>query len=198
MSFDYIEYWDKNYKAGGTSGSGSYGNLADFKAEVVNNLITKNQIQTVIEFGCGDGNQLSLMQFAKYLGLDVASSSIRLCTEKFKDDETKSFMLYTPSAFTNRGFMQADMVICLDVLYHITDDADFMATLSDLFKASTNLVVLYTKLTTGNELQVIPTIKDRDIFGCLSKYSDFHVEAIIPQRYKNMSSADFIILRKSV
>jgi 2-polyprenyl-3-methyl-5-hydroxy-6-metoxy-1,4-benzoquinol methylase len=198
MSFDYIEYWDKNYKAGGTSGSGSYGILADFKAEVVNNLITKNQIQTVIEFGCGDGNQLSLMQYAKYLGLDVASSSIRLCTEKFKDDETKSFMLYTPSAFTNRGFMQADMVICLDVLYHITDDADFMATLSDLFKASTNLVVLYTKLTTGNELQVIPTIKDRDIFGCLSKYSDFYVEAIIPQQYKNMSSADFIILRKSV
>lgn len=29
--FDYKAYWENNYAQGGTSGSGSYGVLADFK-----------------------------------------------------------------------------------------------------------------------------------------------------------------------
>lgn len=196
MSFNYIDYWENTYKTGGNSGQGSYGVLAEFKAEVINWLMKKNNVQRVIEFGCGDGHQLQFMEYPEYLGLDVSPSSVRLCAEKFALDSTKSFMHYLPGAFVNRGFIQADLVVCLDVLYHITDEEDFRATLSDIFASATNLVVLYTRITDGTEKQVVNTIKDRDIMGYLAGYPDFHVEEIIPQRHKELSSADFIILRK--
>jgi hypothetical protein len=52
------EYWKERYAAGGSSGAGSYNKLAEFKAEVINDFVVRNQVQTVIEYGCGDGNQL--------------------------------------------------------------------------------------------------------------------------------------------
>ncbi|GAA0356844.1 class I SAM-dependent methyltransferase [Bacillus horti] len=196
MSFNYIKYWENTYQTGGTSGDGSYGVLAAFKAEVINTLCLKHGVQKVIEFGCGDGNQLQLMNYPEYLGLDVASSSIKLCAEKFKEDDSKSFLQYVPGAFVNKGFLQADLVVCLDVLYHITDEEDFKATLQDIFQASTQFVILYTRITDGTDPQVIDTIKDRDIMSYLSQFSDFKIVEIIPQRYKELSSADFIIFRK--
>ncbi|MEK3731908.1 MULTISPECIES: class I SAM-dependent methyltransferase [Paenibacillus] len=197
MRFNYIEYWDDNYSNGGTSGRGSYGELADFKAEVVNELVERNGVRTVIEFGCGDGNQLSLMKYPEYLGLDVAASAVQLCTERFKDDPGKRFMQYDPRTFADGKLSKFDMVVCLDVLYHITDDEDFEATLRHIFDSSSDLVVLYTRLTTGKEAHVVDTIKDRDIFGHLRKFPDFSIEAIVPQRYRDQSSSDFIIMRKT-
>lgn len=32
------EYWEQRYAGGGTSGAGSYGKLAEFKAEIINYL----------------------------------------------------------------------------------------------------------------------------------------------------------------
>src|SRR5690348_11631317 len=53
-------YWEQRYLAGGTSGAGSFGRLAQFKAETINAFASRANIQTVIEFGCGDGRQLRL------------------------------------------------------------------------------------------------------------------------------------------
>jgi hypothetical protein len=55
-----LGFWENNYQKGGDSGSGSYDQLAIFKADIINSFIKQNNIKTVIEFGCGDGNQLSL------------------------------------------------------------------------------------------------------------------------------------------
>jgi hypothetical protein len=52
-------YWIARYKRGGDSGRGSYGKLAQFKAGVINKFVEANKINTIIEFGCGDGNQLT-------------------------------------------------------------------------------------------------------------------------------------------
>lgn len=198
MTFNYINFWESNYRDHGTSGAGSYGLLAEFKAEVINALIREFQVKKVLEFGCGDGNQLQYMNYPEYLGLDIAPTAIRLCAEKFSADKTKSFLLYRPGSFYNRGFYQADLCVCLDVLYHITDEPDFQQTLQDIMESSTNLVVLYTKITTGNTPQIVETIRDRDIFQYLSAYPDYELKQIIPQRYPNLSSAEFIILQKQV
>lgn len=42
--FDYKEYWEQTYQSGKTSGRGSYDVLAEFKAEVVNALIQRENI----------------------------------------------------------------------------------------------------------------------------------------------------------
>ncbi|QHW34049.1 class I SAM-dependent methyltransferase [Paenibacillus rhizovicinus] len=197
MGFDYIQYWEDNYKGGGTSGRGSFGELADFKAEVVNGVIAQYGLSRVVEFGCGDGNQLSLMHYPHYLGLDISPTAVQLCAEKYGRDATKSFMLYRPGAFFNRGFLETDLTVCLDVLYHITEEADYRATLRDLFSPKPRVVVIYTRITRQTEPQVVETIRDRDIFHYLAEFEDYYVHELIPQRYKDQSSADFIILRRA-
>ena len=52
------DYWEQRYSSGSNSGDGSRGKLAEFKAEIINSLVKDKKIESVIEFGCGDGNQL--------------------------------------------------------------------------------------------------------------------------------------------
>ncbi|PZT52817.1 class I SAM-dependent methyltransferase [Paenibacillus silvae] len=196
QSFDYIDYWERTYRKGETSGRGSYGVLAEFKAEVVNALIQREGIRRVIEFGCGDGNQLKYMDYGEYLGMDVASASVEHCASMYSDDPSKSFMVYRPGLWVNRGFLQADLTVCLDVLYHITDETDFRQTLHDVLQASTRWVVLYTRLREQEEPGV-RTIQDRNLFHYLFDYPEFKVHEIIRQRYPQQSSADFVILKRT-
>ena len=193
--FDYKKYWQERYCTGETSGLGSYGLLAEYKAEIINDYIKNNDIKSVIEFGCGDGNQLKLMNYEKYWGLDVAKSAIDICRSLFKNDDSKSFMLYDPKYFYNNDFVKADLVVCLDVLYHITDEDEFQKTLHDIFSCSTKYIILYTII---HEYESEPNshIMYRDTMAYLSKIPDFKVERILEQKYKEVSSADFIFMRK--
>ncbi len=86
-------YWEKRYETGGHSGDGSYNKLAEFKAEVLNKFVADNKIKTIIEFGCGDGNQLSLAQYPSYIGFDISKVVITNCTSMFRHDNTKTFKL---------------------------------------------------------------------------------------------------------
>ena len=195
-NFDYKKWWDYNYSVGGTSGSGSYGILAEFKAEIINKIISENKIESVMEFGSGDGNQLTYMDYKNYIGLDISATAIKACEDKFRDDKTKQFQVYDPLHFDDAK-IKADMVVCLDVLYHITDDIDFEKTLDSIFRCSSKYVILYTRITSDNEPYIATTIMDRDILKHIKKYPEFRVNEIIKQRYPDLSSADFIILERS-
>jgi SAM-dependent methyltransferase len=88
-------YWEQRYRIGGTSGSGSSGHLAAFKAEVLNEFIRAEKITTVLEFGCGDGQQLALADYPSYFGLDVSKTSVQLCSERFRGNASKAFVATT-------------------------------------------------------------------------------------------------------
>ena len=60
--FDSGAYWSARYRRGETSGSGSYGENAKYKADFLNGFVQENGINSVIEFGCGDGAQQSKRQ----------------------------------------------------------------------------------------------------------------------------------------
>ena len=96
-NLDYIleksskEYWEHRYATGGNSGSGSYNHLANFKASVINNFVIKNNVNTVIEWGSGDCNQLSLSNYKNYIGYDISQSAIKMCKNKFSKYKTKTF-----------------------------------------------------------------------------------------------------------
>lgn len=87
------KYWENRYASGGNSGAGSYDKFAEFKAEILNDFVTKHDITDVIEFGCGDGNQLVIANYPKYFGFDVSETVIALCKEKFSSDASKTFKL---------------------------------------------------------------------------------------------------------
>jgi SAM-dependent methyltransferase len=84
-------YWDERYRDGGNSGQGSYGKLATYKAEIINDFIVKNNISSCVEFGCGDGNQLQLYKIDNYLGYDISETVLNLCRNKYKNDIGKTF-----------------------------------------------------------------------------------------------------------
>lgn len=138
-------FWERQYEKGGTSGSGSYNRLAEFKAEVLNTFVQEHDIQRIIEFGCGDGNQLSLGRYPTYIGLDVTRSAIALCRRRFADDHNKSFFLYDTASFVdNASVFQADLTMSLDVLYHVVEQPIFEQYLQHLFAASTRYVIIYS------------------------------------------------------
>ncbi len=43
-------YWDMRYRRGGHSGAGSSGHLARFKADIVNRIVRRQGIASVIEY----------------------------------------------------------------------------------------------------------------------------------------------------
>ena len=138
-------YWERNYARGATSGSGSYGSLGEGKSRFINNLVREHAVRSVIEFGCGDGNQLAMAEYPDYVGLDVSRTAIALCQQRFADDPAKSFFLYDGSCFTDRaGVFTADLALSLDVVYHLTEDTVFETYLRHLFAAGQRLVVIYS------------------------------------------------------
>jgi hypothetical protein len=138
------DYWEQRYQAGGNSGGGSYNRLAEFKAEVLNAFLKQHPIKMAMEFGCGDGNQLTLLHYPNYIGLDVSKTVIGQCIARFKADQTKSFFLYDSFAFLDRArIFQADLTLSLDVLFHLVEDEVFEAYMRHLFAASTKYVIIY-------------------------------------------------------
>lgn len=137
-------YWEGNYASGRTSGSGSYGKLAEFKAEVLNSFVKKYKVNSVTEFGCGDGNQLSLAAYPEYIGLDVSNTAIRLCKERFQGDDTKKFFVYDPQILLTRRSYRADLVLSLDVIFHLVENRIFELYMRHLFSASERFVVIYS------------------------------------------------------
>src|SRR5690242_3122883 len=84
-------YWENRYRKNGTSGSGSYGRNAKYKADFLNRFVKDHKIDRVIEFGCGDGNQAMQFHFPNYIGLDVSPTAIEKCIEVCKADPSKKF-----------------------------------------------------------------------------------------------------------
>jgi SAM-dependent methyltransferase len=139
--FHSPHYWDARYAAGGNSGTGSYGDLAKFKASVLNDFIIEQHINSVIEFGCGDGNQLSLSKYPNYLGLDVSPRAVKRCQELFCEDASKRFMMYD-HRYVNAE--KADLALSIDVIYHLVEDPIYVRHMSDLFEAATRSVIIYS------------------------------------------------------
>lgn len=153
-------YWEDRYSKAGNSGAGSYGEVAQFKADVLNRLVAEHGVDRVLELGCGDGGQLALAEYPMYIGLDVAPTAVRLCAEKFTGDLTKSFYLYDSEAFVdNARLFDSDMTISLEVIFHLIEHDVFDRYMRDLFDKSSRLVVIFSSNVDG--ATGVPHYRDR-------------------------------------
>jgi SAM-dependent methyltransferase len=133
------DYWVKRYEKGGNSGPGSYSELAKFKAQVLNAFVAEKGIASVMEFGCGDGNQLELANYPSYRGFDVSPVAVQRCRARFAADSTKRFALVADYAGET-----ADLAMSLDVIYHLVENSVYEAHLRTVFGASTRFVAVYS------------------------------------------------------
>lgn len=135
------DYWNQRYESGGNSGSGSYNRLAEYKASVLNAFVENEKIDLVLEWGCGDGNQLNLANYKRYIGYDVSEKAIEMCKEKFANDKTKQFVCCGNAQFQNE--LKGDLALSLDVIYHLVEDDVFEQYMKRLFESSNKYVCIY-------------------------------------------------------
>jgi SAM-dependent methyltransferase len=146
------DYWENRYASGGTSGAGSYGRQAEWKAEIVNGWVAELGITSVIDLGCGDGNQLSLAKYPRYLGLDPSTTAVRRCIERFREDTTKSFLAYDSASLSDpAGWLRADLALSLEVIFHLIEDEIFADYMTRLFDSAERYVIICSNASDDDE-----------------------------------------------
>lgn len=192
-------YWIKRYDTGGDSGNGSYNQLAEFKADVLNKFVLENGITSVIEYGCGDGNQLGLAQYPKYIGFDVSPNALSRCLKRFSNDETKTFKLVN-----DYDGETAELTLSLDVIYHLIEDGVFVDYMNRLFDSSERFVVIYSSDTDENSKDMPSHVMHRNFSRWIKENkTGWTLVEHIPNMYpfdpdkKSGSFADFFIYAKA-
>ncbi len=162
QKFDSKKYWKKRYLVGGNSGEGSYGKLADWKSHALNDYIATRGIREVLEFGCGDGNQLLALRVSSYTGTDPSPEAINVCISRFRGDPTKSFLCIDPDAFQNNGALASELVLSMEVILHLIEDERYEMYLHNLFSSAEKSVAIFNVATEENNSKMGPHNRFRD------------------------------------
>lgn len=193
------KYWDDRYARGGASGAGSIGKFAAFKAEVINGFVQRHSVQSVIEFGSGDGSQLSIANYPNYLGFDVSAEAIDLCRERFNADASKSF-----KPLVDYAGERADLTLSLDVIYHLVEDDVFESHMRMLFDASQRWVIVYASNHDDTDRAEAAHVRHRHFTRWVeTNRPDWHLRETIPNRYPYTgdfrlgSFSDFFIFERA-
>ena len=123
------------------SGSGSRGSLAKFKIDYINNFIEENNIESMIDFGCGDLQVSSQFNVGNYLGIDIIEHKY---PENIKAKKFKTIV----SRFDNFSHGErVELCTCLDVLYHIlSDEAEYLKnSIQNIINHSSRYIIIYAQ-----------------------------------------------------
>lgn len=198
------EYWKKRYESGGNSGAGSYNRLAVFKADIINDFVKEHHINKIIEWGCGDGNQLKLAQYPKYIGIDVSPRAVSMCRSIFKTDSMKKFYCSTTEKIPSNVICgSADLAMSLDVIYHLVEDNIFEKYMEQLFLSSKKYVCIYSCDFDKKHAQHVRCRKFTDYIE--KNMPDWKLIKKVPNQYpydtkdkNNTSWSDFYFYEKQI
>lgn len=132
------QYWEQRYTNGGDSGAGSRGRLAEWKASQINDFVAEQSIQSVIEFGCGDGQQLALSQYPKYQGYDISPAAVDLCKAKVKRQG------YSIKDLAQYSGQTAQLALSVDVIFHLVDNDEYKQYMQMLTAAADEWLIVYS------------------------------------------------------
>lgn len=178
-------YWETRYRLRGSSGAGSYGEIARAKAEFLNRFCRDHAIREVLEFGCGDGAQLELARYGRYTGVDVSRSAIRRCRKRFAADPTRKFV-----HLDEFGGTKADLVLSLDVLYHLVEDEVFLAHLDAVFAGAVRFAVIFSTNHDDPAASAATHVRHRSFTRiCRQRFPEFE----LVQRPKRESDPEHVV-----
>ena len=132
-----IEIWKNRYKEGGDSGLGSQGDLLAHKVNFINEFIELHNINEVLDYGFGDLEVARRLKVYDYTGIDIfdpkeiPNSRMKLINTKFNDYDGPT----------------SDLVLCLDVLYHILEDEqDYLReSLDNMVNKTNKYLIIYAQ-----------------------------------------------------
>lgn len=180
------DYWERRYTRGHTSGVGSRGEIAQYKADFLNQFVGQRGVESVIEFGCGDGYQLALARYPRYIGVDVSPTVLRTCVDAFNDDDTKSFFPYATGGFSDRlGLLDSDLSMSIDVVFHLVEDDVYDRYMRDLFGAAKRFVIIFSpdgSLPGG--LESAPHVRGREFTSWVEEHApDWRLAHVEPNPF---------------
>lgn len=149
MTTQYTEvgqFWDDRYRRGDRATDA----VAD-KAAYVNEAIARYGIRTMIDWGCGAGDQLAhfdLNGMERYVGTDVSIEAIRQARERFPD----LYFIHRPKLRVKEA---AELSLSLDVIFHQTTEELFVSHLDDVFDRASRLVVIRSTNTGSGQMGVV-------------------------------------------
>lgn len=159
------KYWDNRYKYGGNSGQGSYGSEAEIKVDAISKLAGTG-IRSILDIGCGDfniGKQIvSALEEPLYLGVDVSGEIVDRNRKEYGNQFIK--FLEANEKYMSLG-IEADLVLCIDVLFHQTDDEEYEKLTTFLKKSFKRFLVLsniegYGETQTANHVKIRPIVPE--------------------------------------
>lgn len=152
-----------------------------------------------MEWGCGDGHQLSLAKYPQYVGYDVSKQAISTCQEKYSKDKTKKFMWCGNEDFSID--IKADLTMSLDVIYHLIEDDTYHIYMKRLFSSSKKYVCIYSCNFEKSYANHIKCRKFTDYVK--NNYKEWILMEYIPNKYPfeqenpdNTSWSDFFFYKK--
>lgn len=192
-------YWEQRYRQGGNSGAGSYNRLAEFKAEVLNRFVADRGVDSIIEFGSGDGAQLDLAEYPNYTGVDISHTAVGATRRKFEGNPNVRFLHTSEVTKDDR----AELSLSLDVIYHLVEAAVFETYMTQLFDAATRFVIIYS--SNEDKSWSAPHVRHREFTRWVERNrGDFKLVQKISNVYpyseedpENTSFADFFIFERS-
>lgn len=119
--FNNQAYWNIRYRENPELGSGlgSRGYVAEYKKGLLRHCVLGQEISSILDIGCGDMAVGRTLPEKGYIGIDISDVVIRDNMEKFPSRQ-----------FLNGDFITLDppsahLVVCLDVLIHLSDRAHY-------------------------------------------------------------------------
>ena len=188
MKLDTNKYWNDRYVNGGNSGNGSYGKLAEYKAKFINDFIDTNEINSLLEYGCGDGNQLSLIKCKKIFAFDISEKALSLCKQRVNCE--------TFSKFEDIKEVP-ELILSLDVIYHLVNDIDYNGYMANLVGLGAKYLIVYSpnEEMEGMAAHVRPRNFTKDITGYTLKLKEINPFKSLD--HKQGSFSDFYVYEKN-
>jgi hypothetical protein len=138
-NFDNTLFWNNRYACFPELGSGigSRGDTLAYKKKLLSEVLAAHKNKTVLEIGCGDLETSRDLDLDHYVGADLSATALEIARQKRPDWQ---FVLGTIGA--SPELVEADVVMCLDVLIHQKRVDDYRSLVAALAKgAKQGLVV---------------------------------------------------------
>jgi SAM-dependent methyltransferase len=112
--------WGADKNSEGTSGSGSEFNNAKPYFYFLRDFLADNSIKSVVDIGCGDWQFSRLIDWSgiEYTGFDASKMVVDKNQKQFEKDNIK----FIHGNFISMPLPKADLLICKDVLQHLSID----------------------------------------------------------------------------
>jgi hypothetical protein len=179
VNFDSAKYWEERYVNGGNSGNGSYGFLAEYKRDFINQFIVDNNIKSLLEYGCGDCNQLSMIDCETIVGVDVSKTAVDICQNLLPNSR---FIDLSSQKFPK---IKTDLLLSLDVIYHLIEDDVYEKYIENIINHGSEYLIIYSA-NFENEGNFSIHVKPRKFTEHKMLNETYKLELIVENKYKSI------------